>query len=251
MAIVKNQQQIDGIRKSCQLAADTLNFIEPFVKAGVSTETINNEAEAYMRRYGAIPAPLGYKGFPKAICTSINEVICHGIPKEQDVLQEGDIVGIDVTTILNGYYGDTCRTFPVGKISEEAERLLAVARDCLAVGLVQIRPGAPLYQIGKAIQAYAMSRGYSVVECFCGHGVGLSFHEDPQIHHDWNPNQVDERPMEPGWIFTVEPMINAGRHNAVIDKTDGWTARTADKSLSAQFEHSCLVTKDGIEILTL
>jgi methionyl aminopeptidase len=248
--IIKNETQIEGIRKSCQLAADTLEHIEQFIKPGITTEDINREAEKYIREHGAIPAPLGYHGFPKAVCTSLNEVICHGIPKETDVLKEGDIINVDVTTILNGYYGDTCRMYAIGEISEEAKKLIAVTRDCLDIGISQVKPGNEFWMIGKAIQDYAHSRGYSVVQMFAGHGTGLAFHEEPQVAHDYNPNRCDRRKMRPGMVFTIEPMLNQGVAEGVIDRHDKWTARTLDGKLSAQWEHTVLVSEDGVEVLT-
>jgi methionyl aminopeptidase len=249
MIIIKTEEQIEGIRKSCQLAADTLDHIEHFVKEGATTEDINREAEKYIRDYGAIPAPLGYKGFPKAICTSLNEVVCHGIPSDKVILKEGDILNVDVTTILNGYYGDTCRMFPVGKVSEEAERLMAVTRDCLHIGIARVKPNAQFWEISKAIQDYADARGYGVVSRFAGHGLGLKFHEEPQIAHNYNPQYRDNRRMQPGMIFTIEPMICTKSPDVLILE-DGWTAVTADGGLSSQYEHSLLVTSTGVEVLT-
>lgn len=248
--IIKSEKQIAGIEKSCHLAADTLEHLEQFIKPGVSTEKINQEAEKFIRDHGAVPACLGYHGFPKAVCTSLNEVICHGIPKEEEILKEGDILNVDVTTILNGYFGDTCRMYAVGQISEEATKLLAVARDCLAIGIAQVRPGKPFWEIGKAIQGYADSRGYSVVHQFAGHGTGLQFHEEPQVHHDWREGTGDFRRMKPGMVFTIEPMICVGKPDARIDEVDKWTARTVDGSLSAQYEHTVLVSETGVEVLT-
>lgn len=246
--IIKTEEQVDGIRKSCHLASDTLDHIEQFVKIGAATELLNREAEKFIRDHGAEPACLGYHGFPKAICTSMNEVICHGIPSEHDVLEDGDIINVDVTTILKGYYGDTSRMYAVGNISDEARKLLAVARDCLDIGIVQVRPGAPFWHIGKAIEDYANSRGYSVVHQFGGHGVGINFHEEPIVNHNYEPREA--RLMKVGMIFTIEPMINVGAAEAVIDRNDHWTVRTKDGRLSAQYEHSVLVTDYGVEVLT-
>lgn len=249
MAIkIKNEEQIDGIRLSCQLAADALDYAELFIKPGVTTQEIDAEIESYIRKYGGTPAPLGYRGFPKSICTSLNEVICHGIPSENDVLNEGDIIKVDVSTIKNGYYGDTCRTFAVGKISDEAQKLLSVTKDCLDIGVAQVKPDAEFGKIGKAISEYARSRGFSVVYQFVGHGIGLDFHEEPQISH--SDLAYDSRKMLPGMIFCIEPMINVGKPDAVIDENDRWTARTIDGKLSAQFEHTVLVTEYGVEVLT-
>lgn len=246
--VIKTEEQIEGIRKSCQLASDTLDYVEQFIKPGVSTEELNAKAEEYIRKHGAIPAPLGYHGFPKATCISLNEVICHGIPSETNVLKEGDIVNVDVTTILNGFFGDTSRMYGVGEVSEEAKKLMAVAKDCLDIGVVQVRPGKEFGLIGQAITQYATKRGYSVVHQFCGHGTGLLFHEDPQVHHD--TSFYDNRKMKAGMIFTIEPMINLGTPDALIDEADRWTARTADGKLSAQWEHTVLVTEGGVEVLT-
>lgn len=244
---IKNEEQIEGIRKACQLAIDAIDYAEQFVKPGISTETIDAEIEGYVRKYGGVPATLGYHGYPKSSCTSLNEVICHGIPKSTDVLKEGDIIKIDVATIVDGYFGDTCKTFPVGSVSEEAQRLMVVSKDCLDIGISRVRPNQKFGEIGKAITEYAESRGYSVVFQFAGHGTGLSLHEEPQISHD--NRRYDERIMEPGMIFTIEPMICTKGPDAVV-LNDGWTAVTADGGLSAQFEHTILVTEDGSEVLT-
>ena len=245
---IKNEEQIEAIKKACQLAVDALDYAEQFVREGISTDEIDKEIELYIRKYNGVPAPMGYHGFPKSTCTSINEVICHGIPKKSDVLYEGDIVKIDVSTIVDGYFGDTCRTFGVGEISDEAKKLMVIAKDCLDIGISQVKPNNEFGMIGKAISKYAQSRGYGVVHQFAGHGVGLKFHEEPNIAHD--DKRYDNRKMKPGMIFTIEPMINEGTPNAIIDESDRWTARTADGKLSAQFEHTVLVTDDGVEVLT-
>jgi methionyl aminopeptidase len=245
--IIKTDEQIEGIRKSCHLAADTLGAIEDFIKSGVTTEEINRKAEEYIRDHGGVPAPLNYMGYPKATCISLNEVVCHGIPSDQDVLKEGDIINVDVTTILNGYFGDTSRMYAVGEVSDEARALISAAKDCLDIGITQVRPGKKFGDIGKAISAYARSRGYSVVHQFCGHGTGLQFHEGPQVHHD----DLQYLPVEmlPGMVFTVEPMLNQ-RAPATRVLQDGWTAVTVDGGLSAQWEHTILVTDSGVEVLT-
>lgn len=246
--IIKTPEQIDGIRRSCRLAVDALNFAEQFVVAGTSTEQINTKVEEFIRDKGGVPAPLGYHGYPKSVCTSINEVICHGIPKPEDVLKEGDIIKIDVSTILDGYFGDTCKTFAVGSISDSASRILNAARESLNKGVEQVRPGNEFGMIGWAISKYAKEQKFSVVYQFAGHGVGLKLHEPPQVEHDnrkFNPQK-----MKPGMIFTIEPMICEGVPDAVV-LNDGWTAITADKRLSAQFEHTLLVTDSGVEILTV
>lgn len=246
--IIKTEEQIQGIRRSSQLAIDALDHIEQFIKPGVSTEDLDRAAEAYIRQFGATPAPLGYHGYPKSICTSLNEVICHGIPRSDVVLKEGDIIKVDVSTILNGYFGDTCKTYPVGEVSTEATELISVARDCLDIGICAVRPEAEFGQIGKAISKYARSRGFSVVYQFAGHGVGLRLHEKPNVSHD--DRDYDATKMKPGMIFTIEPMINQGEAEGVIDEADRWTVRTRDQKLSAQFEHTILVTEDGSEVLT-
>jgi len=249
--IVKNEDQIEGIRKSCRLAADTLVFIGKEVKEGITTEFLNSKVDEYIRGHHAIPAPLNYHGFPKSVCTSLNEVVCHGIPNEQTVLKEGDIINIDVTTILDGYYGDTSDMFQVGETSESSQKLLQVTKDCLKLGISQVTPGAAFGTIGVAITEHAKLHGYSVVHQFCGHGTGLQFHESPQISHYYNGKVFDDTRMETGMIFTIEPMINEGTPEAIIDKVDRWTATTKDGRRSAQYEHTVLVTKTGVEVLTL
>lgn len=251
--IVKTDEQIEGIRKSCQLAADALNFIEPILReqgTQISTGELDRMLDRYIRDAGAIPAPLNYLGFPKSTCISINEVICHGIPSDAQYLQFGDIVNVDVTTVLNGYYGDTSRMFAIGDISEEASRLMSVAKDCLDIGVCCVRPGTCFGEIGKKITEHATARGYSVVSQFCGHGTGIRFHEEPQINHFHEPSEYDHRRMEVGMVFTIEPMINLGLPRAIIDSQDRWTARTCDGKLSAQYEHTILVTEYGAEVLT-
>jgi methionyl aminopeptidase len=247
--IIKNDEQIEGIKKACELAVDALDYGEQFVKPGVTTQFINEQIDSYIRQYGGIPAPLGYNGYPKSVCTSINEVICHGIPKYQDVLKDGDIIKIDVSTILKGYFGDTCKTYAVGNVCDEAQRLLSVAKDCLDIGISQVRPNNEFGMIGKEISKYARSRGYSVVYQFAGHGTGLKLHEEPIVSHD--DKKYDSRKMKTGMVFTIEPMINMGDPKAIIDESDHWTAKTIDGKLSAQFEHTVLVTDYGVEVLTI
>lgn len=250
MIIIKNTEQIEGIKRSCQLAASTLQFIEPFVIEGVTTEFLNQKCEEFIREHNAIPAPLNYNGFPKAICTSINEIICHGIPNEVETLKAGDIINIDVTTILNGYYGDTSRMFWIDPIPTATTNLLESTKECLQRGIDQVFPGNNFGNIGYAIQKHAMSKKMSVVHQFVGHGVGLAFHEKPNVHHFGTKKGIGPI-MKPGMIFTIEPMINLGRPEAVIDEYDKWTARTIDGKLSAQYEHTILVTEKGHEILTI
>lgn len=245
--IIKTTKQIEGIKKSCLIASKTLKFVESFLQPGITTDYINNLVEKFIRDHGAIPATLGYKGFPKSCCTSVNEVVCHGIPDEY-ILKEGDIISVDVTTILDGYYGDTAATFGIGKISKEAEHLINVAKKCLEIGIKSIKPYRKIGEIGYNIYKYALINNCTVVEEFCGHGVGLEFHEPPQILHICDKDYGIM--MKPGMIFTCEPMINLGLPDIIIDQVDSWTVRTVDKSLSAQFEHTILVNDTGFEILT-
>jgi methionyl aminopeptidase len=246
--IIKSPEQIDGIRKSSQLAGQALVMIEEFVKSGVSTEFLNSKIEEFVRANGAIPATIGYNGYPKATCISLNEVVCHGIPSADQILKEGDILNIDVTTILNGYYGDTSKMYAIGEITDRAQRLIDTAKHCLDLGIRQVRPGNYVGNIGFVIGRYAKAQKYSVVYEYCGHGVGLSFHEAPQVDHIARKNSGDM--LRAGMTFTIEPMINEGRPSTKVDKHDGWTARTSDGKLSAQFEHTVLVTPDGYEVLS-
>ena len=246
--IIKSPEQIEGIRKSSQLAGQSLIMIEEFVKPGVSTEFLNDKIEEFVRGHGAIPATIGYNGYSKATCISLNEVVCHGIPSPDEILKEGDILNIDVTTILDGYYGDTSKMYTAGEIPAHAQRLIETAKHCLDLGIQQVRPGNYIGNIGFVIGRFAKAQKYSVVYEFCGHGVGLNFHEAPQVDHIARKNTGDI--LRPGMTFTIEPMINEGRPSTKVDKYDGWTARTSDGKLSAQFEHTILVTSDGFEVLS-
>jgi len=238
----------EGMRRAGRLAAATLDFITPYVRPGVTTGEVDRLCEQFIRDHGAIPAPLGYRGFPKATCTSINHVVCHGIPGDKR-LQNGDIVNIDVTPILETWYGDSSRMYLVGDdISVKARRLVDVTYDAMMLGIKAVRPGATLGDIGHAIQSYAEGQRFSVVRDFCGHGLGQVFHEPPSVLHYGKPG--DGLVLREGMFFTIEPMINAGRWEVKV-LSDGWTAVTKDKSLSAQFEHSMGVTADGCEIFTL
>ena len=248
MAIkIKSKEQIEGIRKSSQLAAKVLKYLEQFVVPGNTTSFINEKALEYIQSHGAKSATLGYNGFTGAICTSPNEVICHGVPNEY-VLKDGVILNIDVTTILNGYYGDTCKMYTIGKVSDDAKRLIDATKECLRIGVKECYPGNRFGNIGYEISNYAHSLGYSVVWQFCGHGVGIKFHEEPEVSHIAQKNTGKR--MRPGMVFTIEPMINEGVAEAVVDRKDGWTARTRDGKLSAQFEHTIVITEDGCECLT-
>jgi len=246
--IIKTTEQIEGIRKSSQLAGNTLKFISDYVKEGVNTLYLDNLIEQYMRDNGAIPATLGYHGYPKSSCISLNDVICHGIPNEKTILKDGDILNIDVTTILDGYFGDTSTMFAIGDITNQAAKLIEDTEHALYLGIEQVMPDNHFGNIGFAIGRFAKARKYGVVYEFCGHGIGMEFHEEPQVEHIAQRNSGEL--MKPGMIFTIEPMINMGKARAVIDEKDGWTARTIDRKLSAQFEHTILVTKEGYEILT-
>lgn len=245
---IKSPSEIDTMRQACRLAARTLKMAGALVKPGISTEDINEAVHDYTIKAGAIPAPLNYHGFPKSVCTSVNEVICHGIPSRKEILKEGDIINIDVTTILDGFHGDTSRTFFVGKVSPEAKKLVEVTWECLLRGIAVVRPGARVRDIGNVIQDYAEGFDYGVVREYVGHGVGRIFHEPPQIPH-YRAKGANPR-LRPGMTFTIEPMINLGTYESVLDPVDGWTVRTADRKLSAQFEHTVLVTDDGHEVLT-
>lgn len=246
--VIKTPEQIEGIRQSAQLAAKTLDFAEQFVQEGMNTEYIDDKIEEFILEHGAIPATKGYHGYPKSSCISLNNIICHGIPSKQTILKDGDILNIDITTILNGYFGDTSRMFSVGSVSKEADALMDSAWHCLDLAIEQVKPGNRFGNIGHVISRFAKAKGYSVVYEFCGHGVGIEFHEEPQVDHAGRRNTGPI--MKPGMIFTIEPMINQGKPKAVVDKNDGWTARTIDNKLSAQFEHTILVTETGYEVLT-
>jgi methionyl aminopeptidase len=251
MVIIKNSQQIEGIRRSSHLAAETLKYLSGFVKPGINTEDLNTLAHKYIISHQAIPAPLNYGGFPKSICTSINDVVCHGIPSPKEILKKGDIINLDITTILNGFYGDISATYPIGKISSSAKKLIDVTKKSLSLSIDYLKPGRILNDcVGKIIQPYVEKFGFSVVRELGGHGVGLKFHEDPFVYHFNYPKE--KIILKPGMIFTVEPMINGSTdHRVTLDQNDSWTIRTFDHSLSAQFEHTVLITQNGSEILTL
>ena len=246
--IIKTVEQIEGIRKSSKLAGEVLLYISDFVKEGVSTYYLDQLIHNYIVEHKAIPATMNYNGFPKSCCISPNDVICHGIPSEDVILKEGDILNIDITTILNGYFGDTSKMFIVGQTSETALKLVNATKHCLDLGIQQVRPGNHFGNIGYAISRYAIAQGFTVVYEYCGHGVGIDFHEEPQVDHAARKNSGPK--MKPGMIFTIEPMINEGKPRVKVDELDGWTARTVDQKLSAQFEHTILVTNTGYEVLT-
>ena len=245
--IIKTEKEIAGIRKSSQLTHEILDMLEERIEAGITTGQIDRWVHKYTVEHGATPAPLNYHGFPKSVCTSLNEVVCHGIPSDERVLPGVDMINVDVTCILEVYYGDASRMFLIGDVSPQARRLVEVTRECLHRGIDQVKPGNRLGDIGHAIQQHAEAHGYAVVREFVGHGTGIDFHEPPNVHHYGEPHTGDR--LEPNMVFTIEPMINAGRQEIeVLD--DGWTAVTVDGSLSAQWEHTMRVTKDGVEVLT-
>jgi methionyl aminopeptidase len=242
----KTDEQINTMKESCRLAAEVLIMIEPYVKPGVTTDKLNQICHDYIVDNGAIPSPLNYRGFPKSICTSVNEEICHGIPSSRK-LRNGDIVNLDITTYLKGFHGDTSRTFFVGSPRKKAENLVQVCKEALQKGIDCVKPGGRLGDIGATIQQFAESHGYSVVREFCGHGIGTNFHEEPQILHYGNFG--DGLVIKKGMVFTIEPMINMGKPDLKV-LSDKWTAVTQDSSLSAQFEHTLCVTDSGVEVMT-
>jgi methionyl aminopeptidase len=243
----KDPETIELMRVAGRAAAEVLQVVGAAVRPGITTDELDAIAHEECIKRGGYPSPLGYNGFPKSLCTSVNEVICHGIP-DSTVLNEGDIVNCDVTIFLNGVHGDTNATFYVGEVDEQTRRLVEVTRECLDLGIAAVKPGNRVRDIGKAIQAHAEGNGYGVVRAFVGHGIGRSFHSDPQVYHYDNPSA--RTVLEPGMTFTIEPMITIGDwHHEMWD--DGWTAVTVDRSRTAQFEHTLVVTDDGAEILTL
>ena len=243
---IHTKDEFNHMRKAGSLAAECLDFITDFIKPGVSTLEIDKICHKFQKKHGATPAPLNYKGFPKSICTSVNHVVCHGIPSEK-ILNDGDIVNIDVTPIFNGWHGDTSRMYYVGSVKLKAQKLVESTYEAMMRGIEVVKPGNTTGDIGHAIQSYAEKKNYSVVKDFCGHGVGIDFHSPPSILHFGRPGEGEK--LKEGMFFTIEPMINVGGPKVKI-LPDGWTAVTSDKSLSAQFEHSVGVTKNGCEIFT-
>jgi methionyl aminopeptidase len=247
---IKTPKQIGEIRRSCILAAQTLQYLSGHIKPGITTESLNQLAHKFILDHHAIPAPLNYGGFPKSICTSVNNVVCHGIPSEKTILKEGDIINLDITTILNGYYGDISATYPVGRISPQSQKLINATKTSLDLAVKALKPGKSLNEsVGQIIAKYVAQFGFSPVRDLGGHGVGLKFHEDPFVFHYDHPQ--GDIILKPGMIFTIEPMINASTDwHVTIDSRDGWTVRTRDNSLSCQFEHTVLITSTGSEVLT-
>lgn len=249
-ALVKTQEAIAKMRTAGRIASSILDNITQHVVPGVNTETLNTLCHEAILAHGAIPAPLNYRGFPKSICTSVNHVVCHGIPSTSKVIKDGDIVNIDITVIKDGYHGDTSRMYCAGTPSVLAKRLMRVAHECMIIGIEAVRPGASLKTIGKLIQHHAERNGFSSVREYCGHGIGTQFHEEAlQILH-YDDASIEDTILLPGLTFTIEPMINAGKRD-VKTLNDQWTVVTKDKSLSAQWEHTLLCTETGYEILTV
>ncbi|PIQ26620.1 type I methionyl aminopeptidase [bacterium (Candidatus Blackallbacteria) CG17_big_fil_post_rev_8_21_14_2_50_48_46] len=248
MITIKSEREIEIMRKSCILAAQTLDMIGTHIKPGVSTEELNTLCHDFIVKHGAYPAPLNYKGFPKSICTSVNEVVCHGIPNKKHILKDGDIVNVDVTALLDGFHGDTNRTYYVGTPSEEARKLVEFTEKVLHEAIGIVKPGIRIGDIGHLIQTRAEAAGYGVVREFTGHGIGRQFHEAPSVPHYGQPGKGPK--LRKGMTFTIEPMINLGRADLHV-LSDGWTAVTNDGKISAQFEHTLAVTDSGCEILTL
>ncbi|MFW0777659.1 MAG: type I methionyl aminopeptidase [Rickettsiales bacterium] len=244
---IHKPEDYEGMRKAGRLAAEVLDMVSEHVDVGITTGELNDMCHDMITAAGATPAPLGYRGFPKSICTSVNHVVCHGIPGDQK-LKDGDIVNVDVTVIVDGWHGDTSRMFWAGKPSVKAKRLTEITYEATMLGIEQVKPGNTVGDIGHAIQTYAEKHGYGVVRDYCGHGLGKVFHTAPNIVHIGNPGEGEV--LKEGMFFTVEPMINVGTWQTILNRHDGWTVTTRDKKLSAQFEHSLAVTKDGYEIFT-
>lgn len=247
--VLKTPEQIEKIRHACQVTAKILDVLCHEAKAGVTTLELDELSRSLHKKMGATPAPLGYGSppYPKTICTSLNEVICHGIPDSRP-LQEGDILNIDVSSIVDGFFGDCSRMVAIGKVSEEKERVMRISLECLQLSIKLCKPGNEVWQLGEAIEEHARAHKCSVVNQFVGHGVGIAFHEPPEIPHHYNTSKI---PFTAGMTFTIEPMINIGVREGIIDPKDGWTVRTKDGKPSAQWEHTILITETGYEVLTL
>ncbi len=247
-SLLKTPEQIKAIKKSAALNTAILDHVAKHICAGMSTADIDQLVFDYTTQHGGIPAPLGYEGFPKSVCTSLNNEICHGIPDENVILQDGDIINVDVSTILDGYFSDASRMFAIGEVSERAKKLLKVTEECVELGLAAAKPWGHLGDIADAINSHAQKHGYSVVEDIGGHGIGLAFHEDPFV--SYVTPKGTEMVLVPGMMFTIEPMINEGSPDFLIDEENGWTVYTEDDGLSAQIEYMVLVTETGVEVLT-
>ncbi|MBN1038257.1 MULTISPECIES: type I methionyl aminopeptidase [unclassified Clostridium] len=245
--VIKSSEDIEGIRKSSEVNNGVLDLVASKIKAGMSTLDIDKLVYDYTVEHGAIPAPLNFEGFPKSVCTSINNEVCHGIPDEKIILKDGDIVNVDVSTILNGYYSDASRMFMIGEVSEDAKKLVEVAKECMEAGIKAIKPWGHLGDIGAACQEVAHKNGYTIVRALGGHGVGNQFHEEPFVPHIGKKGT--DMILVPGMVLTVEPMVNAGGYDVYVDAENEWTIYTEDDSLSAQWEHTVLITETGVEIL--
>lgn len=246
--MIKTPDQIAGIRESAKINIAVLDYVSENIAAGMSTEEIDRMVYQMTTKMGGVPAPLHYNDYPKSVCTSVNDQVCHGIPSEEVILKEGDIVNVDVSTILNGYFSDSSRMFCIGKVQEETERLVRVAKECVSEGLKEVRPWGFLGDMGQAVHDHAYANGYTVVREIGGHGVGLEFHEDPWV--SYNSKRGTEMLMVPGMMFTIEPMVNMGGVEIYMDSDNGWTAYTKDGEPSAQWEVQVLVTEDGYEIIS-
>lgn len=245
--LIKTPEQIEKIKESCKINIAVLDYIAENIKTGMTTEEIDKMVYDKTTELGGIPAPLNYNGFPKSVCTSINEVVCHGIPCKEDVLKDGDIINVDVSTIYNGYFSDSSRMFCIGEISEEKKKLVQVTKECVELGLEQVKPWGFLGDVGQAVHDHAKENGYTVVRQIGGHGVGLEFHEDPWV--SFVSKKGEEMLLVPGMIFTIEPMVNMGTDKIFTDEKNGWTIYTADRKPSAQWEIMVLVTETGHEVL--
>ena len=246
-SIIKTPEQIAGIRESCKINIAVLDYVAENIRVGMTTQEIDDLVSSKTAELGGIPAPLNYEGYPKSVCTSINEVVCHGIPSDKVVLKDGDIINVDVSTIYKGYFSDSSRMFCIGSVSEEKKKLVDVVKECVELGLEKVKPWGFLGDMGQAVNDHATANGYSVVREIGGHGVGLEFHEDPWV--SYVSKAGEEMLLVPGMIFTIEPMVNMGTHKVFVDKEDDWTIYTADKKPSAQWEIMVLVTEDGHEVL--
>lgn len=246
--LIKTPEQIEGIRRSGVVNTGVLDLVAREIRAGMSTLEIDRLVYDYTVAHGAVPAPLNYEGFPKSCCTSVNEVVCHGIPNEFEILEEGDIVNVDVSTILDGYYSDASRMFVIGQTTPEKQKLVDVARECLEIGMKAARPYCFVGDIGNAIANHAHKNGFTIVRDLCGHGVGLEFHEEPDVEH--YGRKGTGMLLVPGMVFTIEPMVNMGDWRVFVDEDDDWTVVTEDELPSAQWEHTFVMTEEGVEILT-
>ena len=247
-SLLKTPEQIKAIQESADLNTAVLDHVAAHIREGMSTEEIDRLVYDYTTQHGGIPAPLNYQGFPKSVCTSVNNVVCHGIPDENEILKEGDIINVDVSTILNGYYSDASRMFTIGQISPAAEKIVRVTKECVELGLKAAKPWGHLGDIAYAISTHARKNGFSVVEYIGGHGIGLEFHEDPYV--SYVTPKGSEMVLVPGMMFTIEPMINEGSPEFYIDEENGWTVYTIDDGLSAQIEYMVLITETGVEVMT-